>query len=69
MPIPFTQYVRPNGRKRLVSIEMPAYVEELADKFIEGGLPSARIVIKPNFVDLPAIEPAALPACIRQVNR
>ncbi len=24
------------------------------DKFIEGGLPAARIVIKPNFVDLPA---------------
>jgi len=29
------------------------------DKFIEGGLPAARIVVKPNFVDLPA--PAALP--------
>ena len=29
------------------------------DKFIEGGLPAARIAVKPNFVDLPA--PAALP--------
>ena len=27
------------------------------DKFIEGGLPAARIVIKPNFVDLEAPEP------------
>jgi glycosyltransferase involved in cell wall biosynthesis len=27
------------------------------DKFIEGGLPAARIVIKPNFVDLPAPRP------------
>jgi glycosyltransferase involved in cell wall biosynthesis len=27
------------------------------DKFIEGGLPASRIVIKPNFVDLPAPRP------------
>jgi len=37
MAIPFTQYVRPHGRQRPVSIEMPAYVEEIAFNFIEGG--------------------------------
>lgn len=35
--IPFTQYLRPDGRKRPCSIDMPADVEALAFKFIEDG--------------------------------
>lgn len=35
--IPFTQYVAPHGRKREVSIEMPADLVGLACRFIEAG--------------------------------
>ena len=35
--IPFTQYVRPHGRKRPVEIDMPAPVEHLALQFIKAG--------------------------------
>lgn len=35
--IPFTQYLRPDGRKRMVSIKMPADIEALAIRFIESG--------------------------------
>jgi hypothetical protein len=35
--IPFTQYLRPDGRKRYVDIDMPAPIEHLALQFIEAG--------------------------------
>ncbi len=35
--IPFTQYLRPDGRKRPTSIEMPDDIEALAFSFIERG--------------------------------
>ncbi len=35
MSIPFTQYLRPDGRKRATAIDMPADVEALAHAFIE----------------------------------
>lgn len=35
--IPFTQYLRPDGRKRPASIEMPQEIADLAFKFIEAG--------------------------------
>ena len=37
MSIPFTQYLRPDGRKRTISIEMPKEVEDTAYRFIEAG--------------------------------
>ncbi len=37
MSIPFTQYVLPNGRRREESIERPAEIEELAQRFIASG--------------------------------
>lgn len=37
MTIPFTQYLRPDGRKRFTEIEMPADVEALAHAFIDRG--------------------------------
>ena len=37
MPIPFTQYLRPDGRKRPVSIEMSEEIESEAQAFIEDG--------------------------------
>jgi hypothetical protein len=37
MGIPFTQYVLPHGRKREETIERPAEIEALADKFIAAG--------------------------------
>ncbi len=37
MSVPFTQYLRPNGRKREISIDLPEEVEALARRFIEGG--------------------------------
>lgn len=37
MSIPFTQYVLPHGRKREETIERPAEIEALADKFIAAG--------------------------------
>lgn len=36
--IPFTQYLRPDGRKRSINIERPAEVEELAMKLVRRGL-------------------------------
>lgn len=35
--IPFTQYLRPDGRKRPAEIEMPDDIEALAFAFIERG--------------------------------
>jgi len=35
--IPFTQYLRPHGRKRQTGVEMPPEVEALAEAFIERG--------------------------------
>lgn len=35
--IPFTQYLRPDGRKRPTSIDMPDEIEALAFSFIEAG--------------------------------
>jgi hypothetical protein len=35
--IPFTQYLRPDGRQRRTAIEMPEEIEALAFKFIEAG--------------------------------
>lgn len=35
--IPFTQYLRPDGRQRPTSIEMPEDIEALAFRFIEAG--------------------------------
>jgi hypothetical protein len=37
MPIPFTQYLRPDGAKRDVSIERPPEIEALAQRFIASG--------------------------------
>ncbi len=35
--IPFTQYLRPDGRQKPVNIEMPDDIEELAFRFIARG--------------------------------
>jgi hypothetical protein len=37
MAIPFTQYLRPNGRRRDVEIDRPSDIEALARQFIESG--------------------------------
>lgn len=37
MSIPFTQYLRPNGRTKEVMIDMPADIELKAGKLIESG--------------------------------
>jgi hypothetical protein len=37
MSIPFTQYLRPDGRKRPVLIERPAEIEALAKAIIDAG--------------------------------
>lgn len=37
MPIPFTQYLRPDGRKRAEVIDMPPDIEALADQFMASG--------------------------------
>ena len=37
MSIPFTQYLRPDGRKRAVEIDMSKEVEDLAKRFIAAG--------------------------------
>jgi hypothetical protein len=35
--IPFTQYLRPHGRKRATEIDMPLPIEHLAFTFIKAG--------------------------------
>lgn len=37
MTIPFTQYLRPDGRKRPVDIERSPEIEAIAQRFIESG--------------------------------
>jgi hypothetical protein len=37
MSIPFTQYLRPDGRRRSVEIDRPAEVEAIAEQFIASG--------------------------------
>jgi len=35
--IPFTQYLRPDGRKKMISIERPPEIEALAQSFLDRG--------------------------------
>lgn len=35
--IPFTQYLRPDGRRQIVEIDRSAEIEELASQFIAAG--------------------------------
>lgn len=35
--IPFTQYLRPHGRKRMVEVERSPEIERLAEEFIDRG--------------------------------
>lgn len=35
--IPFTQYLKPNGRRADVSIERPAHIASMADRIMERG--------------------------------
>jgi hypothetical protein len=35
--IPFTQYLRPDGRERAVEVDMPLPIEHLAFTFIKAG--------------------------------
>ena len=37
MSIPFTQYLRPDGRKTAVEIERPENIERKAHRFIDAG--------------------------------
>lgn len=37
MSIPFTQYLRPDGRRRPMEIERPKEIEEIARRFIASG--------------------------------
>ena len=37
MTVPFTQYLRPDGRKRPVEIDCSADIEALAEQFIAAG--------------------------------
>jgi len=37
MSIPFTQYLRPDGRTRPVTVDRPADIEALAKKVIDKG--------------------------------
>lgn len=37
LKVPFTQFVRPNGRRRELSIWRPDDIKELARRFIEAG--------------------------------
>jgi len=37
MSIAFTQYLRPNGRRRDVEIERPSEIEAMAERFIVAG--------------------------------
>jgi len=37
MTIPFTQYLRPNGKKRRVEIDRSPEIEAIAQRFIDSG--------------------------------
>lgn len=37
MPIPFTQFLLPNGRRTQTEIDMPEEIEALAHRFIRAG--------------------------------
>lgn len=56
MAIPFTQYVLPNGRQREESIERPAEVEAIADRFIEAGGRYECEVLTTGHVSLTAVK-------------
>jgi len=45
-PIPFTQYLLPNGRTKEITIDRPGDIAELAEKFIQvGGRFAAEILM------------------------
>jgi hypothetical protein len=37
MPIPFTQFLRPDGRRTIVTIDRPAHIEDMAKVIIDSG--------------------------------
>lgn len=55
MAIPFTQYMRPSGRPKEVSIELPADIEALADRFIDAGGRFEAEVLTTDEVSLTAV--------------
>jgi len=55
MSIPFTQYLRPDGRRRDDSIDRPVEVEEQAKRLIAGGVRFEAEVLRTGEVSLEAV--------------
>lgn len=55
--IPFTQYLRPDGRKRAVSIERPAEVVEVAHRLITAGYRFECEELATGHVSLTVVDP------------
>lgn len=57
MAIPFTQYLLPHGEKRAESIERPADIEALAQRFIDAGGRFECEVLRTGQISLTAVYP------------
>jgi len=55
MPIPFTQYLLPHGRRREETTERPAEIEALAQAFIDSGGAFECEVLTTGHVSLTAV--------------
>jgi hypothetical protein len=57
MPIPFTQYLRPDGREIATSIDRPAEVEQLAQVVIRSGARFESEVLANGTISLECVGP------------
>lgn len=57
MAVPFTQYLRPNGRKAPVTIERPPEIEALARRLIEGGCTFELELLSTGVVSMECVGP------------
>lgn len=59
MAIPFTQYLRPNGRRVDVAIDRPKEIEDLANELMEKGVRFECEHLQTGHASLTAVHPKA----------
>lgn len=57
MSIPFTQFLRPNGRKRVETIERPAEIEAIAEQLQQAGVVFEIEELQNGVVSMEAVRP------------
>ena len=59
MSIPFTQFIRSDGRQRQITIDVPAGIEAMAQKLIAHGCRFESEVLRTSEVSILCVDPEA----------